>query len=908
MKPTAYSAIHKLSFIVMMLSFISFRSDAQIKIKERVEISPKNIEISFAKSRDFTLPALDPNDFALYGNGGFIESYDNIYEDKIFVPRVGGIIGIAYDDKYLNGTPFEPWYNSLYVFGPSGNTKKVFPFSDFIDANEEWNKYAFSQEKYEQDRDNAHYWAEHDPNYIADPTKWGYYPVTRMFLPVKAWEPLRFRYYYYKDWDEGTFVSPIDNPDYNLFTDYPNLMLFPSLGTGVGQLFRMHWESYDSSAIGELPIIYLDSPPEFYLPDSGMYRVVIGSVLSRVNGTLSVIDTTTHVLVTDIRNHQGDTVLLGPYAEGTVLKFDLDGMLQYGGQDDYASGGIGFEGWIDYDFQDASLWFEYAAGTPDHLELWSSSETIYYGDTVDVDIVPCDSDSLFSPLGNDYKYEFSVELTGETSQYVELIYNDQGSTLVEHIPSENRRGLGVRLAANKLEPDSVVNLTFRLKAFYIGGGGVASSIATVPNNQSEIKVLAKKSSITQSKRTVSSKDGKITLSFGKQKKEINRFGSKKLQAMSATKHPKKRKIGHSIIAEKSKNVLSASYSNKAISASIMDEEPSSAFLDNLCSWGESPTPELKVYPIEGDDNTQKIEGTNPPHMPQPVIVAQLRNFKGGSVQFEWNMKIEWTKARQGWDRKNQKWIVWNTPHNSSEFYHGYAWGRNSEFEDLDIKQDIEKYGIRGGDKVTLHVEAMAGGKKYNTPDITNPFIVKGLNPSLPIILAELNGLEYEAIARQESNFNQFGLPDGPRACSQADYPLQGESDPGDFGIMQKHLYENTSGNDDIIWNWKENVSVCKDYYDICYNNAKAYLNNSFEGAGPYDDNGELLIEAFCQYNGGSSANKKKGRHYYKWKEPDPNTNESGSWVRIEDDPDQRVNDARDYGDKVWDLWNTPNWR
>ncbi len=447
------------------------------------------------------------------------------------------------------------------------------------------------------DKENAYYWAERDPShFLTDSTKWGYYPIDRIFLTVKPWEPIRFRYYYLSHPDEGFYASPYNSPRYDLFTDYPNSygigngrMIFESFGDSLGQVFPMHWISRDSGAIGS-PIIYSDPQPEFYLPDSGMYRVIIGNVLPNVNGTLSVIDTMSHVLVTDIRSHQGDTVLIGPYAEGMILKFELSGMKQCGGQSDYMSGGIGFESWNDYDFQDAAIWVEYAAKPVDHLELWSTSETIYYGDTLDVDIVPCGSDSLFSPLGYDYKFEFSVELTEETSRFVELIYEDQGSNIVEHIPSNNRRGMGVRLAANKEEPDSVVNLTFRLKAFYIGGGGAASSITTVPDGQTEIKVQTKISLLNQSKQTLSKKDGKITLSFGTQKREINRTAAKKLQAMS--KQPKKRKIGRILVNDKSKNILPLSYSKKEIKASIMDGETDNAIVVTEWVMGINPPQEI----------------------------------------------------------------------------------------------------------------------------------------------------------------------------------------------------------------------------------------------------------------------------------------------------------------------------
>jgi len=110
-----------------------------------------------------------------------------------------------------------------------------------------------------------------------------------------------------------------------------------------------------------------------------------------------------------------------------------------------------------------------------HIELWSVSDTVYYGDTIDVDIVPCNRDSLFSSLGADQDYRFSVALTGETSKYGKLLYHGASDTLFESVPSVNGKGVDVKFAANGIEPDGTVELTFYLKAIRIGSGIEGSS-------------------------------------------------------------------------------------------------------------------------------------------------------------------------------------------------------------------------------------------------------------------------------------------------------------------------------------------------------------------------------------------------------------------------------------------------
>jgi len=222
------------------------------------------------------------------------------------------------------------------------------------------------------------------------------------------------------------------------------------------------------------------------LPFDMSYRLIISQVKPSANDELVLLSAEHRSVLRNLCLHEGDTLILGPYEQGTELKFGIvsgagvlvKGDTLYPQVWDYGGGNwrMNVEDWTDLDFGDAVVLIEPNEKNPDHLELWSESETVYYGDTVDVEITPTDIDSTFAPLGDDANYEFSVELINGTDQYGELLYGGDNGTFFEHIPSIGGVGVGVRFAANQREPDSTVDLWFHLTATYIGGGGGATKI------------------------------------------------------------------------------------------------------------------------------------------------------------------------------------------------------------------------------------------------------------------------------------------------------------------------------------------------------------------------------------------------------------------------------------------------
>jgi hypothetical protein len=189
--------LHKYLFLSAIIILFSTSAISQIKIHERIEIKPLNAVKPTANTvpPNITLPALNMSDFALYG-AGFIESFDDIYDDRIFVPRIGGTMGIALDQYCGSATNDE----ILLVFGPSGNIRNQYNLKDLdtccspplciwdpvlgvicLESSEDqicWlNPWEYSPELYEETHD----------------TLKSFYPPYRMFFPVNAWEPLRFR-------------------------------------------------------------------------------------------------------------------------------------------------------------------------------------------------------------------------------------------------------------------------------------------------------------------------------------------------------------------------------------------------------------------------------------------------------------------------------------------------------------------------------------------------------------------------------------------------------------------------------------------------------------------------------------------------------------------------------------------
>jgi len=290
-------------------------------------------------------------------------------------------------------------------------------------------------------------------------------------------------------------------------------------------------------------------------------------------------------------------------------------------------------------------------------------------------------------------------------------------------------------------------------------------------------------------------------------------------------------------------------------------------------------PILKIHKLPDEEKVQKIKGTNPPEMPKPPVKVQLQNYKGGKVNFYWDIWIEWD------GRGN-----WHTPRNP-EIYQGTAEANNDEIKELEI--DLSSF-IRGGQTIKLQLKAVAGGKTYTSKE-ENLFIIKGLNPSKELMLSTLGDLKYKVIAYKESRFNQFAPNANTECVSEPNYPLQGGTNPDDIGIMQI----NNPKNDDIIWNWVANINEGKRLLDWNL----WYVENMFakEQYEKHPDARALtylekLEMAYALYNNYRETHK----NYWEWKVvKKEDDKEIYNWVR-----NKPLNNPN-YAEELIKLYNNP---
>jgi hypothetical protein len=214
------------------------------------------------------------------------------------------------------------------------------------------------------------------------------------------------------------------------------------------------------------------------LPYPGTYRVVL--TRSNANGRddlvlRSPVDTT---LLTEAQAHVQDTLIIGPYPAWTSLEMALVSRSStvLNGQTLYprvtqvspSTWELTFEDWTDLDFDDLDVRVELNVGAPQRLALRTATSVIWYGDTVNVALLPVDSLGRLSPVGRDPEFEYSIEMPDSIRRYGTLILDGDPGYVFEHIVPEAGIARELQFAANGDEPDSVVTLSFHLKATYVG--------------------------------------------------------------------------------------------------------------------------------------------------------------------------------------------------------------------------------------------------------------------------------------------------------------------------------------------------------------------------------------------------------------------------------------------------------
>lgn len=271
-----------------------------------------------------------------------------------------------------------------------------------------------------------------------------------------------------------------------------------------------------------------------------------------------------------------------------------------------------------------------------------------------------------------------------------------------------------------------------------------------------------------------------------------------------------------------------------------------------------------VYPTDGLKEEEDI--TKDPKMPDITPQAQLQNYSGGTVNFGWDLRVQWT------GRDGRKF---------DDSFHGNTSAQNSNVSSWSI--DWNKM-IRGGDEITLDVTATAGGKDYHET-VNHGFIIKGDNPDRTAVKTLLT-VEEQVIAYMESRFRQF--------WSDKNFPIFGA--PHGYGLMQL----DPPDNNEEVWDWKANAKEGQSRFAKKKNLATKYPSRVKEKGGAYRyatnyTQQQFLTDAFQLYN---------GYHYWIWVPADPNRG-GGSWQKDPNlgKPKTKGGYGGDYGGPAIKIYN-----
>jgi hypothetical protein len=297
-------------------------------------------------------------------------------------------------------------------------------------------------------------------------------------------------------------------------------------------------------------------------------------------------------------------------------------------------------------------------------------------------------------------------------------------------------------------------------------------------------------------------------------------------------------------------------------------------------------PELVViYPTDNLLDRKDIDRT--PEMPDIGPRAYLKNYSGGEVKFQWNLRVQW----EGPDGR--------------KFDDSFPGETNAQNSDVSTWWVNWKEIIRGGDEITLDVTATTGKDVYNKT--VNPgFKITGLNPSPSDIRSGL-GIEEQVIVYKESlpkwhhfindgDFPIFGGPHGyglmqldkPRATPEQVWNWKANRDEGQRRYNEKkNLAQSYSTriNDGRTWYWKDEKNNIREYNDPIKPHWDWYPH-AYSNATTLIDGEELLKEAFQRYNGGV---------YWRWvPEVVWDKNSRGKWEKVT---------TGTYGDEAWNIYD-----
>ncbi len=537
------------------------------------------------------------------------------------------------------------------------------------------------------------------------------------------------------------------------------------------------------------------------------------------------------------------------------------------------------------------------------LEVWRTDRPVLRGDTT-IQAMPLCEVVEITP----------EEISPGDTSYISLMMKKPDGTLVEYesgqlfdiwMDMEEEYG-GLRcisseeegtyltgpqpfefIAADSLAVDS--SIVVRIEAWTSYGGGGASSIAANDTLQIPAKLMLKVQAGKGEKGTINSTRTAVI------ERNTSRSVEKLLKRLYAVREKAKDKSRFDKIIAKietqysgknglttNTDVAQKSLAKSGVSMSVEEGEFCELPVAIVTIKNE---PELVVvYPTDNLMEQKNIEGTNPPTMPKLTIKAQLKNYDK-----EVNFYITFTKLR------------WTAPGTTPQrITTGYFEGNKAGSGEVEIHFTLPNNYIRGGDDMTIDVRAVAGGKTY-IKILTNPFKIQGLNPSRATLYAVLGEDIYAAVAWQESSFRQFDGSPG--------FPLQG-GDHNDIGIMG---LRGPNLNDDRIWNWLSNVQFGKNYFiNTCMHRAANYttiedfseydpkptsLNNDIHNTDKNQN--QVFLQAYCYYNAGPYSHVM----YWKWIPADIEKGINGKWKENTESGSQAPNNAN----RVWNWFISKPW-
>ncbi|MEJ2193591.1 MAG: hypothetical protein P8X73_01880, partial [Ignavibacteriaceae bacterium] len=338
-----------------------------------------------------------------------------------------------------------------------------------------------------------------------------------------------------------------------------------------------------------------------------------------------------------------------------------------------------------------------------------------------------------------------------------------------------------------------------------------------------------------------------------------------------------------------------------------------------------------IYPsINSPNDTIKDE----PQMPKVICKAQIKNYNGGPLTFEWEYKVTYTYERFTYDKDGNQ--VDLCPRISTTIFNGVSHsyiGLITEWE-VPFIRDSASFNYQGiYRKNCNHVlsnyeggnDIFTGGNVFVELTVKNRYDeiissigkignrIIGDNPEISEVKNGLTTHEQITVFLESrpkwKHFNETDRNDYNRIGN----PIYGY--PDGFGLMQADY---PSAKEFQLWNWKANRELGKNILNEKINRAEGYPGRvrnfstwyktkagkikyrdpiapynedwyprAFKNALDFSTDEDIWKETYQRYRGGN---------YWKWEPDDPrDENSTGEWIVS---PSQSHN----RGEEAWDIY------